>query len=256
MPEEDAYADIVTLYDIEHDDFTDDIEFLLEVAQLGEGPILELGCGTGRVLLPLAAAGYNVVGIDSSQAMLKVAHDRLGSGLEARLLTGDMADLNGIEDGPFGLIIASLNSTMHLTTQDRQRSMITSAWRALAPGGRLVIDTLNPSISQLNHLLNTTHLEGTWVTEDGTTIDKWGYRQPGGDPQIIDTLIWYDHTSANGDYHRTRTRFELRYIYQSELALLLELAGYTRVDWYGNYDLDAWEPEAERIIAIAHKDDE
>lgn len=252
----DAYATIVDLYDLEHADFTDDVELLVELADLGDGPILELGCGTGRVLLPLAAAGFVVVGVDQSQPMLNVATERAQQdGFEITLHRGDMANLAKIAGGPFGMIIASLNSIMHLNAQ-QQRLMLSSAFEALQPGGRLIIDTLNPGLAQLNHLMNTAHLEGSWTDTAGTTIDKWGHRKPGDDPQVIDTLIWYDHLQADGRYQRTRTRFDLRYVHQSELALLLEISGFSNVDWYGSYELDPWEPESDRTIAIAHKDDE
>lgn len=255
MSPEDVYANIVSLYDLEHGDYTDDIELLLELAALGRGPILELGCGTGRVLLPLAEAGHEVMGIDSSEAMLDVARAQMRD-KDIRLVAGDMTDVSGIPGGPFGIVIASLNSIMHLTSQASQREMIMSAWNALLPGGRLVIDTLNPNIGQLNHLLNTTHLEGSWKADDGTMVDKWGHRELGSESQVIDTLIWYDQTSADGRYHRTRTRFDLRYVHQSELALLLELAGFSHVDWYGDYELTPWDAESDRIIVVAHKEEE
>src|SRR5699024_9506243 len=127
---------------------------------------------------------------------------------------------------PFGVVIASLNSIMHLTGPVLQRGMISSAWKSLGSGGRLVIATLNPNLGQRNYLLDATHREGTWTSGDGSTVDKWGHRQTGDKSQIIDTLIWYDQTTANGDYSRTRTRFDLRYVHQSELALMLELSGF------------------------------
>ncbi|MCA9832549.1 MAG: class I SAM-dependent methyltransferase [Thermomicrobiales bacterium] len=263
MSANDVYAEIVELYDLEHADFAEDVELLLELADLGDGPILELGCGTGRVLLPLAEAGHSVVGIDSSEPMLSVARQRIIDSHEqisAHVIQGDMTELARVEGGPcgpcgpYGLVIASLNSLMHLTTPEAQRMAIQGSWELLASGGRLVIDTLNPSLSQLNHLLNTTHLEGSWVRADGSTVDKWGHRRPGNAPQTMDTLLWYDSVQADGTVQRVRTRFELRYVYQSELALMLEVAGFSYVDWYGNYELDPWDAESERIIAVAHKD--
>lgn len=252
----DPYAEIVDLYDLEHADYSEDVELLLELADLGEGPILELGCGTGRVLLPLAEAGHTVIGVDSSQPMLDVAAARAqDAGVDTSLLNGDMSQIGAVPGGPFGMVIASLNSIMHLDAAD-QRRMVTTAHAALSPGGRLVLDTLNPSLSQLNHLLNTTHLERSWQIEDGATVDKWGHRRPGMEPQVIDTLIWYDRVTPDGALHRTRTRFDLRYLHQSELALILEMAGFRHVDWYGTYELDPWDPESDRIIAVAHKDNE
>lgn len=256
MPCNDPYANIVRLYDLEHEDFIDDLEFLVEMAAFGEDPVLELGCGTGRVLAALIEAGHEVVGIDSSEAMLEVARSRFQESSSVTLLHGDMSKSDAISEGPFGTVISSLNSLMHLTSPASQRAMISSAKAVLKPGGRLVIDTLNPSVAQLNHLLDKTHLEGSWQTDDGTWIDKWGHRESGAEPQVIDTLIWYDHTSASGAYHRTRTRFDLRYVYQSELALMLEIAGFAQVDWYGSYELDPWDATADRLIAIAHKDEQ
>lgn len=254
----DPYANIVQLYDLEHEAFTDDIDLLLQLADAGDGPILELGCGTGRVMLPLAEAGHEVVGIDASEPMLAVARARAAelASDDLTFVQGDMADLDAVSAGPFGMIIASLNSIMHLTTQEQQRQMIASAWRSLTPGGRLVIDTLNPSVAQLNHLLNTTHLEGSWIADDEVSIDKWGHRRPGDEPQTIDTLIWYDQLNADGTIRRVRTRFDLRYLHQSELALLLEIGGFQHVDWYGSYELDEWYADSDRTIAIAHKDHE
>lgn len=249
----DAYADIAELYDLEHGDFTDDIEFITEIAGLGVGPILELGCGTGRILLPLADAGYEVVGIDASEPMLKRARGRIG-GRPISLVQGDMSLPEAVPGGPFGLILVSLNSIMHLTDPAVQRSMLAGCYASLKPGGRVMIDTLNPGVGQLQHLLNTTHHEGSWQLNTDTIVDKWGHRTSTYESQIMRTLIWYDLTSKDGTCRRIRTEFEFRYVHQSELALMLEIAGFSRVDWYGSYDLDSWHPESERIIAIAHKD--
>lgn len=256
MPSDDVYANIVELYDLEHDGYVDDIELMLELASSNEAAILELGCGTGRILLPLAEAGHQVIGLDASQRMLDAAQQRIERHLPElppRLVRGDMTAIDTVSGGPFGTIIASLNSIMHLTTQDTQRQMIISAHSALLSDGCLIIDTLNPSHDQLSHLLNKIHREGSWVLENGTIVDKWGQRLAGDEPQVLDTLIWYDHIQDNGAFRRVRTRFDLRYVYQSELALLLELAGFEAVDWYGNYDLEDWHPESDRIIAVAHK---
>ena len=73
---DDPYHDIVDLYDLEHTDFEDDIDLLLNFAQVVGDPILELGCGSGRVLIPLAEAGFNVTGLDNSRAMLAKAQGK------------------------------------------------------------------------------------------------------------------------------------------------------------------------------------
>src|SRR5918993_5294276 len=74
---EDPYAELPDLYDLEHAGFSDDVELYLRLAEVVGDPILELGCGTGRVLAPLAAAGHRITGIDLSPPMLERARATL-----------------------------------------------------------------------------------------------------------------------------------------------------------------------------------
>jgi len=144
----DPYRDIPELYDLEHESFDADIELLLNIAQAVGDPILELGCGSGRVLIPLADAGFTVVGLDASRPMLARAERAIAeAGVSDRvtLFEGDMRAADQAPGGPFGLVIFSLNSLMHLTTPDDQRSALEAARRALDPRGQLVIDTMNPT---------------------------------------------------------------------------------------------------------------
>ena len=76
---DDPYAELPELYDLEHAEFTEDVDLYLRLAEVVGDPILELGCGTGRVLAPLAAAGHRVTGIDRSRAMLDRARATLSS---------------------------------------------------------------------------------------------------------------------------------------------------------------------------------
>ena len=76
----DPYAEIPELYDLEHADFADGVAFYQQFAEVIGDPILELGCGTGRLLQPLAAAGHRVTGIDQSAPMLARAHEHLAGG--------------------------------------------------------------------------------------------------------------------------------------------------------------------------------
>src|SRR5688572_18345666 len=76
---EDPYAELPDLYDLEHAGFSDDVELYLRLAEVVGDPILELGCGTGRVLAPLAAAGHRITGIDRSRPMLDRARAVLQS---------------------------------------------------------------------------------------------------------------------------------------------------------------------------------
>lgn len=250
----DPYASIAELYDLEHDDFDADIELLLNFAEVVGDPILELGCGSGRLLIPLAESGFRVTGLDNSLPMLeraKAAIREAGVGERVTLFEADMRQADSAPGGPFGLVIFSLNSLMHLTTIEDQRAALAAAHRALDPRGQLIIDTLNPSVEQVRDLLDGPHHEGWWELPDGSVIDKWSHRKPSATPQVIDTLLWYDRTWPEGQVSRTRSAFPLRYVHPSELALMLELSGFVEPMFYGSYDLDPFDPESDRLLVTA-----
>lgn len=250
----DPYELIAELYDLEHADFEADIELLLNFAEVVGDPILELGCGSGRLLVPLAEAGFQVVGLDSSRPMLHRAERAIADasvGDRVTLYEGDMRQADQAPGGPFGLVIFSLNSLMHLTTPQDQRAALEAARSALDPRGQLIIDTMNPSADQVRHLLDGPHMEGSWQLADGSVVDKWSHRKASADPQVIDTLLWYDRTRADGSLTRTRSAFPLRYVHPSELALMLELSGFIEPMFYGSYDLDPFDPESERLLVTA-----
>src|SRR5829696_7577510 len=149
---DDPYAELPELYDLEHAGFSEDVDLYLRLAEVVGDPVLELGCGTGRVLAPLAAAGNRITGVDRSRPMLDRARSALGEQENAadlsrrvRLAEGSMTEAERAPDGPFGLVIFSLNGLMHLADVAEQRAALASARRALDPRGMLVIDALNPT---------------------------------------------------------------------------------------------------------------
>jgi len=145
-----AYEQIVDAYELEHTAFDDDIALYRTMASVVGDPVLELGCGTGRILVPLAADGFRVTGVDASPAMLARAADRLHEAGVADRVTLQRADMRGADKapgGPFGLVILGLNGLLHVTNQAEQRNLLAAVRRALDPGGQLVIDGLNTSMT-------------------------------------------------------------------------------------------------------------
>lgn len=105
------------------------------------GRVLELGVGTGRLALPLAAAGLIVTGLDASVAMLeRLAAKSAGPRIDA--VHGDMA--GPMPDGPFAVVVIARNTFFNLTTHDAQQRCLTEVRRVLAPGGRLVLEAFVP----------------------------------------------------------------------------------------------------------------
>ena len=253
---EDPYARLPELYDLEHAGFTEDIDLYLRLAEVVGDPILELGCGTGRVLGPLAAAGHRITGIDRSGPMLDRARSTLqeqGGALSRRvtLIEGSMTEADRAPGGPFGLVIISLNGLMHLPTMSEQRAALASGRRALDPRGMFVVDLINPTPDLLMPLDGRVRQEGSWRKADGTMVDRFSARTHDAAAQTIDTELWYDLIDPAGRIERVRSGFPMRYLFASEIALLLELTGFVEWKYYGSYDLDPYDEGSDRLLVAA-----
>ncbi|MDQ3043626.1 MAG: class I SAM-dependent methyltransferase [Chloroflexota bacterium] len=247
----DPYAPIVDYYDMEHDGFTDDLELFLNLAHATGDPVLELGCGTGRIMRPLLAAGYRVTGLDSSSRMLERARLRLFDSEGALFHLGSMTQAHRVPGGPFGFVIIALNGLLHLSSQDEQRATLASARRALDPRGQLVVDVMNPSPRTLGTFDRSFQHGGTWLERSGDRVDKFIVQAEGDTSQTISTELWYDRTDTAGAVTRIATSYTLRYVHAAELALLLELAGFVDIQFYGGYNLEPFDTHADRLIVTA-----
>jgi cyclopropane fatty-acyl-phospholipid synthase-like methyltransferase len=252
----DPYAGIAAYYDLEHDPFDDDLECLLNFVISTGDPVLELGAGSGRVMEAIAGAGFRITGIDTSAEMLAAAERRLRAPKLKRfstLVQLDMLQASHAPGGPFGVVIASLNSLQHLTTQTEQRTALRQAQEALDPRGQLLIDLMNPTPSALAALDHQLVLEGTYQREDGSTVQKFSSRRIAPSEQLIHTDLWYDVVSPDGSVRRTATSFDMRYITRAELELMLEFAGFSSWETYGSYDLDPYDDHSDRLFVAAEK---
>lgn len=251
---DDPYAQLPALYDLEHADVTEDIDLYLRLAEVVGDPILELGAGTGRVVIPMAGAGFRVTGLDRSRPMLErafAAAERADVADRVTLVETAMTEAAGVRGGPFGLVIISLNGLMHVASAAEQRAVLIAARRALDPRGMLVLDLLNPHPELLCAFDGRVLHEGTWEREDGTRIDRFSARTHAPAEQRIDTTLWYDLLAADASVNRVRSQFPMRYVVRSELELLLEVAGFVEWQVYGSYDLDPYEDASDRLIVTA-----
>src|ERR1051326_6676889 len=144
------YTLLARYYDLENAGFTEDLSFWLELAEEFGGPILELGCGTGRVLLNLARRGYAVTGIDNSPEMLDRLEAKLKQASTGHLATpptlirAAMTDFNVTGASPFSLGLIPFNTFMHLLTPADQIAALSCIRRHLKLGGALALDLPNP----------------------------------------------------------------------------------------------------------------
>ncbi len=242
----DAYQVISQYYDLEHDDFQEDIDFLLQLVQ--EGPVLEVGVGTGRVAGALLEAGLEVWGIDPSQNMLQLAKERLARYTGIHLVCTTAADLH--LDQRFPVVLLPLNTLWHLPDSDAQLHALTVLRRHCQDRSLLVVDCSNPLSMADRGADGEVRERFTRDTEQGTVravAASWD------DPaeQVLTISLLYDTTSTDGLVHRSTTELQLRYLFRFELELLLKLAGFSLLHLYGSYDLEPYKADSPNLIALA-----
>lgn len=192
------------------------VDFLAQLA--GDGAALELGIGTGRIALPLAARGVHVHGIDLSEAM--VARLRAKPGGDAIPVTiGDFATTR--VDGSFSLAYVVFNTIENLTTQDEQVACFENAAAHLEPGGCFVVEVGLPDLQRLpfGERFRPFH-----VGEKHLGIDEYDVASQG--------LVSHHYLLRDGDAELRSIPF--RYVWPAELDLMARIAGMRlRERWSG-----------------------
>lgn len=239
----DEYAAVADLYDyVAPYASRGDVEFFVEEARRTNGPVLEVGCGTGRVLIPTARAGVHVTGLDASAAMLDVLRGKLRAEHDdvrslVRLQAGDMRSFDLGES--FALVTIPFRPFQHLITVDDQLACLTSIHRHLHAGGRVILDLFNPSIDYLaNRQTGETLPEGPPVRlPGGRQLDR-SFRIVAQDRfrQVNDIELIYDVTESDGRKRRAVHQFRMRYLFRYEAEHLLARAGFSIENLYAGYD--------------------
>ena len=252
------YDKIASLYDLVHVDLTEDVNFLIALAEQLGGPILELGCGTGRVLLPLARAGHHITGVDRSSAMLDRAKQKLLGESESvrsrvNLVIGDM---NSIQlNSEFELAIVSYNTFMHFEKATKT-ALLNTIREHLLPDGTLFIDVDNPfEISDASD--DVFVLERTMMDpETGNTIIQSASSWVDTDAQYRHITWLFDVSpQSGGPVHRTIAEADYHYLFPHELETALVGSGFRLKALLGGYDGEPFGEETPRLIALAKAND-
>lgn len=252
------YEKIARYYDLTHDDLTEDVDYLL--ALLGETAVslLELGCGSGRLLLPLARAGHRVTGVDNSPAMLARAQTRLAAEPErvqqrVTLLAADMTQFDAPAN-TFEWAILPYNTLMHLDSA-QMSAALARIHRGLAGNGRLFIDLINPAAMAATPNDRLLTLENTFTDpKTGHIVVQQSSSQLDDDAQTLRITWLYDASPpAGGPILRTIAQADYHYLYPHQLELLLHDVGFRLLSLSGGYDGEPYTEESERLLVLAQK---
>jgi SAM-dependent methyltransferase len=233
-----------------------DVDRYLELASKAGGPVLELCCGTGRVAIPLARNGFEVTGVDLSEAMLSRFRENLGR--EEPDVAGRIdlvhADITRLDLGrAFPLILLPFNSLLCLLSFEAQCAALAAAARHLAPGGRIAIDAMNPV---------TLPLQGDPVPKPfftrrnphtGNLYTRFAALGPLQADQVQELFGWYDEIAADGVVRRTLYSMHWRPIFRYEMQLMLERAGLELESLEGGHRKEPFTAQSRKMFVIARK---
>lgn len=243
----DGESAIARFYDGDYDHFrtpSGDVAFYVDEAVRSGGPVLEFGCGTGRVLVPTAAKGIAITGVDASETMLSRLRTKLP---KPDVHVGDMRDFDAKRR--FALVTIPFRPIAHVVeTKDHVR-LFANMRRHLAPGGRLVFDFFHPKLAML--AAPQPEKLGIDRVEGGKRIRRYWSAVPHVSRQVNDVTLRWEIEDAEGRIEHASTRFEMRWFYRFELEHVLGRAGLEVEALYGNFDRSPFSDDSAEMIFVA-----
>ena len=214
-----SYDAIARLYEPWSRSVTEDVAFYVEEASDAEPPVVELGVGTGRITVPIAAASIQVIGVDSSPGMLEVCREQVEVAGVSDLVDLRLGDLRDPPvEGRFELVVCPFRTYLHLHDDEERLAALRAARDLLVDGGRLVFDVFAPGEDDI-----------------AETHGRWLEREPG----IFERADWDRATrmltlSVRGP--ESETTMALAWLSAEEWRALLEQAGFEVEALYGWFD--------------------
>lgn len=242
----DPWASTAPFYDLDLEGVEDDVVMYREIARRQGKTVLELGCGTGRVAVPLAEAGLAVTGVDFSAGMLEVARRRAGTA-PLTCVEGDMRDVRLRRR--FSTVIIPFGSLQHMETADEVAAAMGTVARHLSKGGVAIVDIEAPRPEDLEPGPQPLVLHWTRPWRGGQVsklVAVEGHPSEG----LRAVTFHYDVQSARGSLRRTSHEFLLRVITRGELELAGRLAGLRLTGAYGDYELSPVSDGSDRLVAV------
>lgn len=236
-----------------------DVDFYVDCARKANGPVLELGCGTGRVLIPTSQAGCQITGLDVSSYMLDRCREKLAAQPQdvrsrVRLVQADMTAFD--MGDKYALITIPFRPFQHLITVPEQKACLTCVHKHLLSGGRLVFDVYHP---YLPALVDPKYLMEMQVDPELTLADGRILRRTSRiavfhrDEQYNDVELIHYVKYPDGRQERLLHAFKMRYFYRFEMEHLLALGGFKVVKLFGDFDRSAFVTDSPEMIFVAEK---
>lgn len=222
-----------------------DVEFYVAEAQKAGSPVLELGCGTGRITFPIAQAGIQIAGLDLSPSMLDVARQKMALLEDAvqdrvELMLGDMRDFT--LDRRFSLAIVPYRAFLYMYTPDDQKQALRHIREHLVEGGLLAFNVFDPRLDIISGHFGALGSALKMIQEFVHPVTKrrvivWDTRQYDPGSQMIEQYFIFEELDEDGKViHKHYVPLRLRYVFRYEMQHLLDLCGYRVEALYGDFE--------------------
>jgi ubiquinone/menaquinone biosynthesis C-methylase UbiE len=240
------------VYDLVASNIPYGLDFYTQLARQAGGPVLDVACGTGRILLPCLESGVDIEGLDLFEPMLATLRSKaIALGLSPVLHQSDMSQFSLPRQ--FAFIMIPFNAFIHNMTQRSQISCLDCCRRHLLPGAALVFDTFFPSLDVIGVPQNTRVLEGEIPhPQTGLPMRMYDTRSFDRVAQIQNSINEIELLDVDGNVEKIyRSQIQGRYIYKHEMELLLQIAGFARWEIYGDFDRRPLTSENDLMIVAA-----
>jgi ubiquinone/menaquinone biosynthesis C-methylase UbiE len=250
----DIFADF---YDQLLDEYIQDTPLWIEYAQKCKSPVLELACGTGRALIPIAREGFEITGLDSNESMLKKAKEKIKKKPQEvqnriELIKSDMTNFQIKKK--FNLILIVFNSFQHLLTIQDQDNCLKSIHRHLTDNGRLIITVFYPDLTRPEGVIRK---EDYKIVQDypekGDKTELLCYQYFNHKKQETDVSYLLDTQKPNGQLQRKRMSFTIHYFFPTEFERMLISNGFVVEELFGNFDKSQFTGKSPLMIFVARK---
>ena len=240
------------LYDLFFERLNLGLDFYLGLARAAGGPVLDVACGTGRIMLPCLKAGVDVEGVDLFPSMLARLRQKAAAlGFEPKLHEANMAGFR--LSRRYALILITFNAFVHNLTTEDQLATLNACREHLLPGGMLVFDTAFPGPAWITQPDGTREMEMEIAhPETGLPMRMWDTRTFDRVQQLQHSCNEIEMLDATGKVIATHpSQTTIRWIYQAEMELLLRAAGFARWEILGGFDGRPLERETDAMIVQA-----
>lgn len=225
-----------------------DVEFYRRLARESGGPVLELGCGTGRVLLPIARDGIACVGVDQSPGMSAVVQGK-NPPSNLRLVLGRMQSFD-VGSERFRLIFSAFRSFQHLYTVDDQLACLARVRRHLEPGAAFAFDVFAPNLERIAQAEEPETEEARFFEGDVEVV-RFTSVSRDHPTQLMRLSMRYERRRGGEVIGSDVVEFRMRYFFRYELEHLLARAGFDEVRIFGGFDERPYDYVSGEMVVVA-----